>query len=137
MEAAEGRTQTEILDLSTKFVYVNDHRYMVGIVYANERFYLADQRESRVYAYRPNGEVDPTAGFDLVGVNYQPRAVGITYANGRLFVLDYVDEKVYAYHVDGQLDEGASFDVIVGTEAGISRESPTQMAGSTSSTDRT
>ena len=84
-----------------------------GIVYANNRFYVVDSRDAKVYAYTSSGQRDATADFALDSNNNGPE--GITYADNRFYVLDRGgvsdrgDEKVYAYTSSGQRDAGADF----------------------------
>jgi len=86
-----------------------------GIVYANNRFYVVDARDLKVYAYTGSGQRDAAADFALDSNNTAPE--GISYADNRFYVIDRGnvsdrgDEKVYAYTSAGQRDAAADFDL--------------------------
>ena len=80
-----------------------------GIVFANNRFYVVDKFDDKVYAYTASGQRDSASDFDLDSDNSWPR--GITFANNRFYVVDFLDEKVYAYTASGQRDSVSDFDL--------------------------
>ena len=80
-----------------------------GITYANDRFYVVDTSDDKVYAYLSSGQRDPASDFDLSSRNYSPE--GITYANDRFYVVDWVYDKVYAYLSSGQRDPASDFNL--------------------------
>ena len=57
-----------------------------GIVYADNRFYVVDSRDDKVYVYTGPRQRVTTASFDLNSQNGDP--AGITYANNRFYVVD-------------------------------------------------
>jgi len=79
-----------------------DNTDPVGITYANERFYVVDNEDHKVYVYRAvnrgrpeEQQRDAASEFDLHQDNRA--ATGITYANGRFYVVDSDDRRVYSY----------------------------------------
>ena len=80
-----------------------------GIVYANNRFYVPDYADEKVYAYTSSGQRDTSAEFDLDSENGFPR--GITYANNRFYVIQFYPKKVFVYTSSGQRVESADFDL--------------------------
>ena len=80
-----------------------------GIVFANNRFYVPDATDDKVYAYSASGQREPAADFDLHADNADPG--GITFANNRFYVPDATDDKVYAYSASGQRESAADFDL--------------------------
>ena len=70
-----------------------------GIVFANNRFYVPDATDDKVYAYSASGQREPAADFALHADNADPG--GITFANNRFYVPDATDDKVYAYSASG------------------------------------
>ena len=80
-----------------------------GIVFANNRFFVPDATDDKVYAYQSSGQRDSASEFDLDPANGDAR--GITFANNRFYVVDGTDDKVYAYHATGQRDSAADFDL--------------------------
>ena len=80
-----------------------------GIVFANNRFYVVDWFDDKVYAYQATGQRDSASDFDLDSDNGLAR--GIAFANNRFYVVDFLDEKVYAYTASGQRDSVSDFDL--------------------------
>ena len=80
-----------------------------GIVFANNRFFVPDATDDKVYAYQSSGQRDSASEFDLDSANGDAR--GITFANNRFYVVDGTDDKVYAYHATGQRESSADFDL--------------------------
>ena len=80
-----------------------------GIVFANNRFYVVDGFDDKVYAYQAAGQRDSAADFDLDSTTRWPR--GIAFANNRFYVVDWSLEKVYAYQATGQRDSASDFDL--------------------------
>ena len=78
-----------------------------GITYANNRFYVVDGIDDKVYMYTSSGPRN--ANFDLDSDNGSPS--GIAYANNRLYVVDETDEKVYVYASSGQRVASEDFDL--------------------------
>ena len=93
----------------TDFDLDSDNSAPEGITYANNRFYVVDYWDERVYVYMMSGQRDTGADFDLDSDNGYPS--GITYANNRFYVVDRTDERVYVYMMSGQRDTGADFDL--------------------------
>ncbi len=80
-----------------------------GIVYANDRFFVVDRTDAKVYAYQSWGQRDSASDFDLDSAN--ENALGITFANNSFFVVDWKDAKAYAYQSSGQRDSASDFDL--------------------------
>ena len=80
-----------------------------GITYANDRFYVVDITDDKVFAYLSSGQRDPGSDFDLSSGNNTPK--GIAYGNDRFYVVDTSDDKVYAYLSSGQRDPASDFDL--------------------------
>ena len=80
-----------------------------GIVFANNRFYVVDWFDDKVYAYQAAGQRDSASDFDLDSTTRWPR--GIAFANNRFYVVDWSLEKVYAYQATGQRDSASDFDL--------------------------
>ena len=96
-------TPTSSFDLYT----FND--YPQGITYANNKFYVVDSVDEKVYVYTSSGQRVESADFDLDRYNSAP--TGITYANNRFYVTDWFDDKVYVYTSSGQRVASADFDL--------------------------
>ena len=80
-----------------------------GITYANNRFYVVDRSDDKVYVYNSSGGRVSSADFNLDGNNSTPR--GITYANNRFYVVDSSDDKVYVYSSSGGRVSSADFNL--------------------------
>ena len=98
-----GQMEAEGFDLYT----VNSHPE--GIVFANDRFYVVDDVDDKVYAYLTSGQRDSASDFDLDSDNRW--ATGITFANDGFYVVDSLGDKVYAYQATGQRDADSDFDL--------------------------
>ncbi len=86
-----------------------DNGSPIGITFANDRFFVVDFGDDKVYGYHSSGQRDAAADFALDSAN--GNAAGITFANNRFFVADWDDVKVYAYQSSGQRDAAADFDL--------------------------
>ena len=91
------------------FDLASDNRGPEGIVFANDRFYVVDWLDDKVFAYQSSGQRDSASEFDLDATTGWPR--GIAFANDRFYVADFSDEKVYAYQASGQRDSASDFDL--------------------------
>ena len=81
-----------------------------GITFANNRFYVVDWSDNKVYAYDAAGLYNSASDFDLDSQqNRQPG--GIVFANNRFYVVDWSDDKVYAYDAAGQRATASDFDL--------------------------
>ena len=94
---------------SAGFDLDNENGHPVGIVFANNRFYVVDWFDDKVYAYQATGQRDSASDFDLDSTTRWPR--GIAFANNRFYVVDWSLEKVYAYQATGQRDSASDFDL--------------------------
>ena len=81
-----------------------------GIVFANDRLYVVDSFDGRVYAYRTTGERDSASDFDLDSAPSNLR--GIAFANDRFYVVTWTGDTVYAYTTTGERDSASDFDLI-------------------------
>ena len=104
-----GKYSSNILVVSETFDLDADNRSADEIMFANDRFYVVDTTDEKVYAYQASGQRDPASDFDLDADNVD--ADGITFANDRFYVVDDEDDKVYAYHSSGQRDPASDFDL--------------------------
>ena len=66
-----------------------------GITFGNNKFWIADANNNKVYAYSTTGTYDSSASFDLNSGNSE--AYGITFVNNNFWVVDNSNDKVYAY----------------------------------------
>ena len=66
-----------------------------SITYANNRFYVVDGEDAKVYVYERSGARVSDSDFNLYKTKKFP--VGIAYANNRFYVVHYNDEKIYEY----------------------------------------
>ena len=80
-----------------------------GITFANGRFHVVDDSDTKVYVYDASGRHVPGADFDLAPGHTE--AEGITFANGRFYVVDWDENKAYAYQASGRRDSAADFDL--------------------------
>ena len=94
---------------SAGFDLASENRGPEGIVFANNRFYVVDWVDDKVYAYQASGQRDSASDFDLDSTTRWPR--GIAFANDRFYVVDWPLEKVYAYQATGQRDSASDFDL--------------------------
>ena len=94
---------------SSSFDLDSSNTGALGITYFNNRFYVVDTWDDKVYAYTSSGQRDAGADFDLDNLNGSAR--DITYFNNRFYVVDWEDDKVYVYTSSGQRDSGADFDL--------------------------
>ena len=99
--------ETSIQSESAGFDLDNKNGSPEGIAFANNRFYVVDSRDDKVYAYQATGQRDAASDFALDSANWD--ATGITFANNRFYVVDWVDDKVYAYQASGQRDAASDF----------------------------
>ncbi len=98
-----GQIAMESFDLDT------DNSFPRGIAFANDKFYVVDGSDDKVYAYRLSGQRDSASDFDLDSDNAD--AEGITFANNRFYVVDDENDKVYVYQASGQRDSASDFDL--------------------------
>ena len=80
-----------------------------GITFANNKFWVVDEPDNKVYAYSTSGTYDSNASFNLTSSNTHSR--GITFANNKFWATDFFDNKVYAYSTSGTYDSSASFNL--------------------------
>ena len=85
---------------STSFDLDSDNDSARGITYADNRFYVVDSTDDKVYVYSISGERIPSADFNLDSDNGS--ATGIIDYEGDLFVIDISDDWVYVYSSSGQ-----------------------------------
>ena len=104
-----GGNSGDMQPANTPFDLDSNHSDPFGITYVNNRFYIVDNKDAKVYVYRSSGQRDSSLDFDLNSLNSDPE--GITYANDRFYVLDSRDAKVYVYRSSGQRDLSLDFDL--------------------------
>ena len=80
-----------------------------GIAFANDRFYVVDSRDDKVYAYLASGQRDSNSDFDLDSNN--SFGTGIAFATDKFYVVDWSDDKVYVYLASGERDSASDFDL--------------------------
>ena len=80
-----------------------------GIVFANNRFFVPDATDDKVYAYQSSGQRDSASDFDLDPANDSMREGSHSPTTGSTWLI--TDDKVYAYHASGQRDSAADFDL--------------------------
>ena len=92
------------------FALHDDNRHPAGIAYANDRLYVLDDFDDRIYAYNAtSSQQEPLAEFDLDADNGDPRAMA--YADGSFYVVDGTEDKVYAYLESGERDADADVEL--------------------------
>ena len=96
---------------TTPFDLDSENGNPTGMIYANNRFYVADNLDEKAYVYSSTGQRVPSADFNL---DYNPQ--GMTYANNRFYVADIGfsnigDEKVFVYSSTGQRVPSADFNL--------------------------
>ena len=101
------------------FVLHPDNADARGIAYMDDRFYIVDRGDDKVYAYQVTGERDAALDFDLDAENTS--AESMVYANGKFYVVDWADDKVYGYTATGERDADADFELAAdnGSPSGI------------------
>ena len=80
-----------------------------GMAFADDRFFVLDAEDHKVYAYRTNAERDPDRDFALDVDNRGAEA--IVHEDGKFYVIDRFDDKVYVYSTAGVRDADADFDL--------------------------
>ena len=87
-----------------------DHFNSRGIAYANNRLYVFNWLDNRVYAYTVTGQRDPDNDFDVFNVGPLDR---FAYANGRFYIFNVqgVGGKLFAYTETGQRDASNDFEL--------------------------
>lgn len=80
-----------------------------GIAASDDRFFVVDHSDDKVYVYTHAGVYQPGEDFDLLSANDNPN--GITASHNRLYVPDLSDDKVYAYTHAGVHQPGEDFDL--------------------------
>ena len=94
---------------STPFSLDSNNTDPESIAYANNRFYVVDSSDDKVFDYTSSGQRDSPNDFDLDSDNGAPK--GMAYANNRFYVVDSSDDKVYAYSSFRQRVPSADFDL--------------------------
>ena len=94
---------------SSGFDLDNENGSPEGIAFANNRFYVVDWFDDKVYAYQATGQRDSASDFDLDSATGWAR--GIAFANNRFYVVDWSRKEVHAYQATGQRDSASDFDL--------------------------
>ena len=103
---------------TTPFDLDSENDNPTGMIYANNRLYVADNVDEKAYVYSSTGQRVSSADFNL---DYNPQ--GMTYANNRFYVADVGfsdlvgDEKVFVYSSSGQRVPSADFNLDSGNSA--------------------
>ena len=90
------------VDVETSFDLDSANRDPEGITYdGNNRLYVVDEKDDKVYAYTSSGEREQAADFRLDSNNNDPS--GITYGNNQFYVVDKEPnrERIYVYTSSG------------------------------------
>ena len=64
-----------------------------GITFANNKFWVIDDNDNKVYSYSSSGIYDDSADFSLDSANGAAR--GLTFANNKYWIVDFTDNIVY------------------------------------------
>ena len=91
------------------FILDRDNGNATGIAFADGRFFVLDDEDNKVYAYRATAERDADRDFVLDIEN--TRAEAIVHEDGKFYVVDRLDDKVYVYSTAGERDADADFDL--------------------------
>ena len=94
-------------DEASGFSLDADNGDAFGIAYANERFYVVDHGDDKVYAYLASGSRDAASDFDLDP--YVSLPFGIAYANDRFYVLDVGRDTIWVHGISGQRYPASDF----------------------------
>ncbi len=90
------------------FVLYSASDNVFGITSLNNKFWVADWDDDKVYVYNADGTRNSSSDITLSGNNDDP--AGITSLNNKLYVLDSTNTKVYAYSAtDGTRISGSDF----------------------------
>ena len=94
----------------TSFDLDSDNNHPTGITYRNNRLYVVDDTDFKVFVYTSSGQRVAGSDFDL---DSNVSANGITYGNNQFYVVgeDSGDEKVFVYTSSGQRVAGSDFDL--------------------------
>ena len=91
------------------FILDRDNGSATGIALADGRFFVLDDEDNKVYAYRTTAERDADRDFVLDADNTGAEA--IVHEGGKFYVADRLDDKVYVYSAAGERDAEADFDL--------------------------
>ena len=91
------------------FILDSANARATGMAYADDRFFVLDAEDDKVYVYRTTAERDPDRDFALDADNTAAEA--IVHEDGKFYVVDRVDDKVYAYTAAGERNAEADFDL--------------------------
>ena len=80
-----------------------------GITFANNKFWVVDFNDNKVYAYDNTRTRSSSDDFALGSANGRP--TGIAFANSMFWVVDSQDDKVYAYTSTGTYSSANDFDL--------------------------
>ena len=86
-------TGSQVEAAASDFDLHSDNDNPNKITFANNRLFVVDWRDDKVYAYTASGQREPAADFDPHADTDNPS--GITFANNRFFVPDSKDRRVY------------------------------------------
>ena len=91
------------------FNLYSDNTSPTGIAAINDKLWVLDITDDKVYAYNSNGTPDASFDIDLDADNTIP--TGIAAYNEKLWIIDFTDDKVYAYNSNGTRDAASDFDL--------------------------
>ena len=103
----------------SEFDLDSDNANPDGITAYDDKLWVLDSTNSKVYAYNADGTRSADDDFDLDADNVS--AFGITAFNGKFWIADGSDSKVYAYNADGtrSADDDFDLDIFFITATGI------------------
>ena len=87
-------------DTSLEFDLISANTFAAGITFGNDKLWVVDAVDDKVYAYNSDGTRSSGDDFDFDStISVQ----GITFANGKLYILSntFNARKVWAYNTDG------------------------------------
>ena len=70
-----------------------------GIAYYDNKFWIVDHRDNKVYVYTTNGVRQSMYDFNLDTLNNHER--GMAYYDNKFWVVDIDDDKIYSYSTNG------------------------------------
>ena len=96
---AVSRTSTVERSASDDFNLDSENTFANSITFANNKFWVVDISDDKVYTYTSTGGRSASDDFNLDSENMF--ANSITFANNKFWVVDISDNKVYAYTSTG------------------------------------
>ena len=95
---------------SSNFTLNSANQHGVSIVFANNKLWVVDGTDYKVYAYTTAGARSASDDFSLDSQQREP--LDIVFALGKFWIGDAGDDKVYCYNANGTRSASDDFDVL-------------------------